>query len=73
MARRTSATPRRLAFFALVALIAAGIVVQSAPGVSSALLPVRTQASDLLVVTNGTAREPNAEPGVIAVMLPDAS
>ncbi|MCI4645021.1 MAG: rod shape-determining protein MreC [Hyphomonadaceae bacterium] len=48
----------------IMALGIAAVVVQTAPGVTSALMPVRTQAGDLLAASPG--REESREPGLLA-------
>lgn len=51
----------------ILALGIAAVVVQTAPGVTAALMPLRTQAGDLLVT--GTESEQSPEPGIIARLL----
>lgn len=68
--RRSSSRKRPLRRLVLATLIALGtgaIVVQSAPGVASGLMPVRTQAGDILAVN--TNREASQAPGLIARLL----
>lgn len=58
---------RRLALVILVALGVMTVVVQTAPGVTAALMPLRTQAGDILVTP--TSREQSPEPGLVARLL----
>ncbi|MEO0817211.1 MAG: rod shape-determining protein MreC [Pseudomonadota bacterium] len=58
---------RRLALVTFIALGVMTVVVQTAPGVTSALMPLRTQASDILVTP--TSREQSPEPGFVARLL----
>lgn len=71
MARRnrTSMRLRRLAFAAVFVVAVLAVIVQTAPGVSQSLMPLRTQAGDLLVTTNGTAREPRQNPSLWARLM----
>lgn len=68
--RSSSARKSPLKMRALAMILAIGVgavVVQTAPGVTAALMPVRTQASDLLVT--GKGREQSQEPGLFARLL----
>lgn len=58
---------RRLLLVALIAVGVGAVVVQTAPGVSSSLRPMRTTAGDLLVGTS--ERERSGEPGLVARLL----
>ncbi|MEM6946657.1 MAG: rod shape-determining protein MreC [Pseudomonadota bacterium] len=58
---------RRLVLVTLLAVGVMAIVVQASPGVSAALLPLRTQAGDILV--SPTSREQSQEPGFIQRIL----
>ncbi|MEM1152227.1 MAG: rod shape-determining protein MreC [Pseudomonadota bacterium] len=58
---------RRLALVTFIALGVMSVVVQTAPGVTSALMPLRTQAGDILVAP--TSREQSPEPGIVARLL----
>ncbi|MEL6664096.1 MAG: rod shape-determining protein MreC [Pseudomonadota bacterium] len=58
---------RRLALVTLIALGVMAVVVQTAPGVATALMPLRTQAGDILVAP--TSQEQSQEPGFFARLM----